>query len=226
MEPKKNPAYDVHQYRPVIFGISLIVSLFAVIIVFEWSVEKIERPPLSDDRVLVNLIPIEYPPHNFTEEVPKQAKQVNPDRIIEVKHDPVALVEGPVITMESEPAVNAAEPVYYEAPPVEVVEEDTFRTAEFMPLPEGGYEGFYKLLSKRMKYPSKAQRNHTQGKVYVEFTVNKAGSVSNMKILKGLGDGCDEESMRVIALAKWKPGKQRGVPVNVRMVQVIEFRLQ
>lgn len=226
MEPKKNPVHDVHQYRPVIFGVSLIVSLFAVIIVFEWSVEKIERTPIPDDIVFANLIPIEYPPHNFTEEVPKAAKQVNPDRIIEVKHDPVASVEDPVITMESKPDVNAAEPVYYEAPPVEVVEEDTFRTAEFMPLPEGGYEGFYKLLSKKMKYPSKAQRNHTQGKVFVEFTVNKAGSVSNMKILKGLGDGCDEESMRVIALAKWKPGKQRGVPVNVRMVQVIEFRLQ
>ena len=226
MEPKKNPVHDVHQYRPVIFGISLIVSLLTVIIIFQWSVQKIERLPIPDDLVLAQLIPIEYPPHNFTVEPPKQAKQVNPDRIVEVKHDPVVQTDEPIITMEPKQDVNAAEPVYFESLPREVAEEDTFRIAEFMPLPEGGYEGFYKLLSKKMRYPSKAQRNHTQGKVFVEFTVDKTGSVSNMKILKGLGDGCDEETMRVIALAKWKPGKQRGVPVNVRMVQAIEFRLQ
>jgi protein TonB len=226
MEPKKNPVHDVHQYRPVIFGISLIASLCTVIIVFEWSVQKIERIPIPDELVLAQLIPIEYPPHNFTEELPKQAKRVNPDRIIEVKHDPVVQTDEPLIVMEPAPDVNAMEPVYYEEPTAEVAEEDTFRIAEFMPLPEGGYEGFYKLLGKKMKYPSKAQRNHTQGKVFVEFTVDKTGSVSNVKILKGLGDGCDEEAMRVLALAKWRPGKQRGVPVNVRMVQTIEFRLQ
>jgi len=226
MEPKKNPVYDVHHYRPVIFGISLIASLFAVIVVFEWSVEKIERPVIPDDIVFAQLIPIEYPLHNFSEDVPKQAKQVNPDRFIEVKHDPVVQVDDPVITTEPELNESAVEPIHYEAPPVEVGPEEVFVTAEFMPLPEGGYEGFYKLLSKNMKYPKAARRNTTQGKVYIEFTVGKSGEVTNMRVIKGIGDGCDEEAMRVLALAKWTPGKQRGIPVNVRMVQAIDFRLQ
>jgi protein TonB len=225
MEPKKNPVHDVHQYRPVIFGISLIASLFIVIILFEWSVQKIERTTLPEEPVFAQLIPLEYPPHNFTVELPTPAKRVNPDRIIEVKHDPIVQTEDPLITMEPAVDVHPSEPVYYETPPAEIVSEPVHITAEVMPLPEGGYEGFYKLLSKKMKYPSKAQRNHTQGKVYVEFTVDRSGAVSNMKILKGLGDGCDEEAMRVLALVKWSPGKQRGVPVKVRMVQTIEFRL-
>lgn len=226
MEPKKNPVYDVHHYRPVIFGISLSISLLAVIVVFEWSVEKIEHCSIPAEVVFAQLIPIEYPPHNFTEELPKQAKQVNPDRIIEVKHDPVVQKDEPLITMEPEPDVNAPEPVYYEPPPVELVSDEVHVNAEVMPLPEGGYEGFYKLLSKNMKYPKVARRNTTQGKVFIEFTVGKSGEVTNMKVIKGIGDGCDEEAMRVLALAKWKPGKQRGVPVKVRMVQVIDFRLQ
>ena len=226
MEPKKNPVHDVHQYRPVIFGISLIVSLFTVIIIFEWSVQKIERLPIPDELVLAQIIPIEYPPHNFTEELPKQAKQVNPDRFIEVKHEPVVQTEEPLITLESKPDVDAVESVHYEPLPIEIVPEPVFVNAEFMPLPEGGYEGFYKLLSKNMKYPKLARRNETQGKVFVEFAVGKSGEVTNMKVIKGIGDGCDEEAMRVLMLAKWKPGKQRGIPVNVRMVQAIEFRLQ
>lgn len=226
MESKKNPVYDVHHYRPVIFGISLIASLLAVIVVFEWSMKKVERIPIPEELVFAQLLPIEFPPHNFTEELPKQAKKVNPDRIIEVKHDPVVQTEEPLITIEPQPDVIGAEPIYYEAPPIEEVPEEVFVTAEFMPLPEGGYEGFYKLLSKNMKYPKVAKRNTTQGKVFIEFTVGKSGEVTNMKVIKGIGDGCDEEAMRVLALAKWKPGKQRGVPVIVRMVQTIDFRLQ
>lgn len=226
MEPKKNPVHDVHQYRPVIFGISLIASLFAVIIVFEWSVEKIERPPIPEDLVFAKLVPIEYPPHNFTEELPKQAKQVNPDKIIEVKHDPVVQTEELLVTVEPESDIPAVEPVYYEPPPAEVVLDEVHVTAEVMPSPEGGYEGFYKLLSKNMKYPQIARRNMTQGKVFIEFTVGKLGEVTNIKVIKGIGDGCDEEAVRVLMLAKWKPGKQRGVPVTVRMVQAINFRLQ
>lgn len=225
MEPKKNPVYDVHHYRPVIFGISLSISLLAVIVVFEWSVEKVNRPVLTE-LTHATFLPIEYPVYNFKEELPKQAKRINPERIVEVKSDPVAFQDEPEITVEPEPNTNNDVPIYYDPLPVEIVPEDTFRVVECMPLPEGGYEGFYKMMSKSMKYPKKAQRNLTQGKVYVEFTVSKLGSITNMKVLKSLGDGCDEEAMRVIALGRWKPGKQRGTPVNVRMVQAIDFRLQ
>jgi Periplasmic protein TonB, links inner and outer membranes len=59
----------------------------------------------------------------------------------------------------------------------------------------------------------------------VEFVVNKNGAPSDLKVTKGIGGGCDEEAMRVIALSKWEPGKQRGNPVRVRMSMAINFKL-
>jgi protein TonB len=103
---------------------------------------------------------------------------------------------------------------------------DTFIFVENMPEPEGGYEAFYKLLSKNMKYPTKAKTRNTEGRVFVEFVVNKEGMPVNMKVLKGIGNGCDEEAMRVLRLAKWNAGKQRGRQVSVKMVMPIYFKLE
>jgi protein TonB len=65
-----------------------------------------------------------------------------------------------------------------------------------------------------------------EGKVYVQFVVDKDGTLTDIKALKGIGAGCDEEAVRVIGGSpKWKPGKQRGRPVKVRMVLPIIFKL-
>lgn len=226
MEPKKNPVHDVHRYRPVIFGCSLIVSLLTVIIVFEISVEKIERRPPPEEASTFTAPVVEYVIVNLEEERPRQVRLVNPDKIVEVKNDPVLNELKPDLEVESTSEAQITAPIYDDPLPKENVEDAEFIFVEHMPEPEGGLEGFYKLLKKNMKYPLRAKRNHTEGRVFVEFTVGKNGAVTNLKVIKGLGDGCDEEALRVIALSKWTPGKQRGVPVNVRMVQAINFRLQ
>jgi protein TonB len=77
-----------------------------------------------------------------------------------------------------------------------------------------------------MKYPTKAKTRNTEGRVFVEFVVNKEGMPVNMKVLRGIGNGCDEEAMRVLSLAKWNPGKQRGRQVSVKMVMPIYFKLE
>lgn len=77
-----------------------------------------------------------------------------------------------------------------------------------------------------MRYPKTAQRNHTQGKVFIEFVVDRTGTVSQLKIVKGIGDGCDEEAMRVISQTRWEPGRQRGKPVNVRLTLPVQFKLE
>lgn len=225
MEPKKNPAYDVHQYRPALLGGSLLVSLLITIILFEWSVKKLDHSPTEGEPLFSGLV-LEPSIHNFSVELPKQAKRVNPEKLVEVKEQPVVDDRELVLKQEPESNQEGIEALPFIEPlPDEYVPEDTFRLAEFMPSPEGGLEGFQKLLRKNLKYPAKAKRNDTQGKVFVEFTVSRTGNITNLKILKGIGDGCDQEASRVIALSKWKPGKQRGVPVNVRMVQAIDFRL-
>lgn len=228
MEPKKNPVYDVHHYRPLIFGASLSVSLLAVIIVFEWSVRKIDKMVSPQEAALYMAPLLENMMHEVKPEEPIKQKiqEVNPDKIVEVKNEPALAKEEPELVVE--PLTSNAPPVNVDIDPLpeEPIAEDTFRIVQNMPVPEGGLEGFYKLLKKNMKYPSKAQHNHTTGRVFVEFTVGKDGRLTNMKVIKSVGDGCDEEALRVLAMSKWKPGKQRGVPVNVRMVQSINFQLQ
>jgi protein TonB len=227
MDLKKEPAHDVHRYRPALFAASLVVSITVVTILFEWSVQVIERkPPVEDETIFWFPIP-EYFSKPIKVEQSERPKVIDPTKIVEVKEEPSTNTnEG---NFSSEDAVNSDSGyVNIESieMPVEPIVEDTFRVVERMPEPEGGLEGFYKLLRKNLRYPSRAQRNNTQGKVFVEFTVSKTGEVKNVKLIKGIGDDCDREAMRVIALSKWQPGKQRGVPVNVRMVQLINFELR
>ena len=84
-----------------------------------------------------------------------------------------------------------------------------------------------KFLSKNIKYPSSAYLNRIEGRVIVEFIIEKDGSVSNIKTLKGIGSGCDEEAERVIELTSgmWIPGKNNGQPVRTRMMQPIYYKL-
>ena len=77
-----------------------------------------------------------------------------------------------------------------------------------------------------MKYPSQAQRMGLEGKVFIEFVVGRDGSIADVKVLRGIGAGCDEEAIRVLKKSpNWSPGKQRGRPVRQRMVLPITFKL-
>lgn len=77
-----------------------------------------------------------------------------------------------------------------------------------------------------MKYQNQARRMGIEGRVFVQFVVDKDGQLTEIKAVKGIGAGCDEEAVRVLKSApKWKPGKQRGRPVKVRMILPITFKL-
>ena len=83
-----------------------------------------------------------------------------------------------------------------------------------------------KFLQKNIVYPHQARRMGIEGRVFVEFVVGVDGGISQVKVLKGLGAGCDKEAMRVIQKSpKWIPGKQRGKSVRVRMVVPLKFSL-
>ena len=90
----------------------------------------------------------------------------------------------------------------------------------------GGMAKLYEYLGKNIQYPEMAKENGIQGKVFVQFVVDKDGSLTDVQAIKGIGAGCDEEAVRVISKAKkWKPGKQRGRAVKVRMILPITFKL-
>ena len=87
-------------------------------------------------------------------------------------------------------------------------------------------ENIQKWLSKHVKYPQIALENGVQGKVFVQFVVEKDGSVSNIKVVRGVDASLDKEAVRVVSvMPKWKPGKQRGEAVNVKFTVPVAFRL-
>ena len=91
---------------------------------------------------------------------------------------------------------------------------------------EGGKEQLYRFISKTLKYPAEARNNNTQGKVVLMFVVEIDGTLSDVKVLRGIVDGCDEEAVRVMkACPKWIPGKQNGVSVRSIFSIPISFTL-
>ncbi len=114
-----------------------------------------------------------------------------------------------------------------------VVDKDTldnpiFEVVEHMPeFPGGGMPVLMEYLSKNIKYPEAAMKKGTQGRVTVQFVVEKDGSIANAKVLRGVDPELDKEAMRVVSvMPKWKPGTQKGEAVRVKYTVPIMFRLQ
>jgi TonB family protein len=100
-----------------------------------------------------------------------------------------------------------------------------FGNVEIVPEYRGGQKALAIFLASRLKYPAKAKQNKTQGKVYVTFIIEKNGSIGDFKIIRGLGNGCDEEAIRVLKLSpSWKPGYVNGVPVRTSYTIPIIFK--
>ncbi len=101
------------------------------------------------------------------------------------------------------------------------VDQEVFIVVEKMPELIGGQAG----VQSKVEYPAVAKRAGIEGRVTVQFVVDKNGDVKNPKIIRGIGGGCDEEALRVVSQAKFKPGIQRGRNVEVQMSLPILFRL-
>jgi TonB family protein len=105
-------------------------------------------------------------------------------------------------------------------------DNEVFTVVEEQPYFPGGDEARHKFIEENIHYPDSALKNKIQGKVFVTFIVEKDGSLSNVRVLKGIGGGLDEEAVRVIKMMpKWIPGRQRGTPVRVQFNVPIKFIL-
>ncbi|GAB4400109.1 MAG: energy transducer TonB [Microscillaceae bacterium] len=228
MEQKKNPEADVNKKSGMFFNIGLIVSLVLVITAFEWkfydNLETIDLGNLTEEETELIDIPI-------TEMPPPPPPVLQQPEIIEVPEDEE--IEEQVemeldVEVQEEKPVQAPVKINAPPPPAPIVqeEEEVFLIVEEQPQPDGGMEDFYKYIAKKIEYPKQARRMGVEGRVFVQFVVDKDGSLTEIKVLKGIGSGCDEEAVRVLQSApKWKPGKQRGRNVKVRMSIPIYFKL-
>ncbi len=167
------------------------------------------------------------PPEAMVEKVKFTAPVVVEDTTIEVSMASMddlnkkGNVEAPSEDVEVE--VKDEGPKVIETP----VQAEIFTVVEEQPGYPGGEEARISFLQQNIKYPEEAKELGIQGKVFVTFVVEVDGSISDVRVLRGIGGGCDEEAIRVVrSMPKWVPGKQRGVPVRVQFNLPIKFTLQ
>ena len=102
--------------------------------------------------------------------------------------------------------------------------EEIFESVEENPEFPGGVRALFAFIGQNLRYPVEAQQNNISGKVFVKFIIRKDGYISDLKVLKGVGYGCDEETVRVLSqMPRWKAGRQNGREVNVWFTMPVSF---
>jgi len=105
-------------------------------------------------------------------------------------------------------------------------DDEIFTVVENSPQYVGGDDARIKFLQENITYPKAARRAGIQGTVYITFVIEKSGRLNDIRILRGIGGGCDEESLRVVkAMPRWKAGMQRGKPVRVQFNMPIKYTI-
>jgi len=225
---KKNPIVDINSYESLLLNLSLIVVLTVLIGAFEW---KTYDEAVIKDLGTLTSTEIEVIDIPVTEQIPPPPPKVLVPEIIEVAD--VEEVQNDIkVEFSSEmDEKSTVEQVVVEAKVEQVVIkeekiEEIFTVVEEPATPYGGMPAFYAEMGAIVRYPEAARQSNVEGKVYVEFVVNKEGKLTEIKAVKGIGFGCDEEAVRIIKQAKaWKPAKQRGKEVLQRMIIPIIFKM-
>jgi periplasmic protein TonB len=225
-EPKKTARADLDNKRPLILSISLTITMLMMVFAFEYKT----RPSTKVIEIVQNnsnFEPLTEVPQ--TEQPPPPPAVIQQPRIIEVPNEEEIKEEIHVqFDMDVTDKTVTQEFTIQETTPV-VEEEETdkiFLVVEQSAAPKGGMAVFYQYVSDNIRYPAQARRMNVEGKVFVEFVVERDGSLTQFNIIKGIGAGCDEEAIRILqGSPPWDPGKQRGRPVKQRMVLPIYFKL-
>jgi protein TonB len=226
MEIKKNPKYDLEPRKGLFLELGLVFALALVLTSFEWK--KTEGGENDWDQLQVVDIPEEMVEITRAEE-PEPPKPEPQTTLLDIVDDDVDVQDDLDINAEDDQDSEVGDfvaPVQDDDEPV-IVEAEIFTIVEEQPEFPGGEESLMKFLQSNVKYPQLAKESNIQGTVYVQFVVEPSGSVSTVKVLRGIGGGCDEEAVRVVKnMPSWKPGKQRGKSVRVYFNLPIKFILQ
>ena len=229
MEVKKTPKASLENKRALFIEIGLIVALAVVYIAFNWTSKDVQVSTLEAENQVVQeeeIIPITQetpPPPPEAPKIPVLSDQIDiVDDEIEVDNDFLSLEDSDDMGVEIMDYVeNVQEEVVEEkAIPFQLVEEKP----SFM---GGDANQFSAWVNKRLVYPEIAKENGVQGRVTLQFTVEKDGSVTKVKVLRGVDPSLDKEAVRVVSMSpKWKPGKQRDRAVPVTYTFPVYFQLR
>jgi len=225
MELKKNPKADVNKKSTLFLNIGLVVSLGLTFAAFEYKSYD-DGPAMDLGQVEDNMEEImDIPP---TEQPPPPPPKVQLPEIVEIP-DEEEIEEEIDIDLDLDMSEDTEiEDLVFEEDPGEEEVDQIFTIVEQQAEPKGGIQAFYDYVGKQLqdKYPRQAQRMGIEGVVYVQFVIEKDGSLTDVKAVKGIGGGCDEVAEEVVKNAPaWNPGKQRGRAVRSQRVIPIRFVL-
>ncbi|HMG09270.1 MAG TPA: TonB family protein [Mucilaginibacter sp.] len=246
-------AYELRKDNPRNTNKALIIgiALFVFLISLKTIINKIEGfIPKAQEKVKVTDVVLQPPPPvDQTKKPPPPPPEPPKPKVDQIRFPPPVVKPDNEVREKEPPTVKelqVADPGQKDQKgdpnadiridePVgnsdikQVVEADPnqiFTSVEQVPEFPGGLDKFGAYLSKAIRYPAVARENGTQGRVIVTFVVERDGSLTDIKVTRGIGSGCDEEAVRVLKNSpKWKPGIQNGRPVRVQYSVPISFTL-
>lgn len=212
---RKNPDADLKKYYTIFLEVGLIAALIVFIAAVKIDFrQKASNVDLTEEQEVVEMEEIVQ-----TKQIEKPPPPPRPPVPVEVPNDEV--IEDEIIDLDAELDLDAPLDMP-PPPPSQDEEEDFFVVVENMPELVGGLAG----LQQKVRYPEMARKAGIEGRVIIQFIVNEDGNVESPRVVRGIGGGCDEEALRAVKQAKFKPGRQRGKPVRVQYSLPIVFKLQ
>ena len=247
----KYPEVDIQRHTGAFFRFGLATALLLTLLALSWT--QYEKPVYIPDDAMVFDEDIEIEPPR-TAEPPPPPPPPPPPVIEEVPEEEIIEEEEPEFMdmsideeteIETPVEVEEAAPPPPPPPPPEPEVEEIFKVVEQMPRFPGcedeagdnaakqqcAQKKMLEYIYKNVKYPAIARENGIQGRVVVQFVVEKDGSIADANVVRDIGAGCGEEALRVVNSMnnmpqKWTPGKQRGKPVRVQFTLPVSFKLQ
>ena len=229
MEIKKTEKASLENKKLLFVEIGLVVSLAITLFAFEWTSTETETALLEDTTEILieeEIISTQMetpPPPPEAPKIPVLSDQ------IDIVDDEIELEDDLFMNLEDDANLGVEIMDYVEVEE-EVVEEEAipFQLVEEKPSFQGGDANqFSKWVNQRLVYPEIAKENGVQGRVTLQFTVEKDGSVTKVKVLRGVDPSLDKEAVRVVSMSpKWKPGKQRDRAVPVTYTFPVIFQLR
>ena len=229
MEIKKSEKANLENKKLLFIEIGLIISLAITYVAFEWTSTETNVSTLEAEAEVVledEIIPITQeapPPPPAAPKIPVLSDQ------IDIVDDEIEVDDDMFMNLEDDSSLGVEIMDYVEVEE-EVVEEEAipFQLVEEKPSFQGGDANqFSKWVNSRLQYPEIAKENGVQGRVTLQFTVEKDGTVTKVRVLRGVDPSLDKEAVRVVSMSpKWKPGKQRDRAVPVTYTFPVIFQLR
>ena len=228
MEVKKSQKADLEGKKGTWILMGLVAVFALLYVAFEWTQheKKFDGAILDAGDIVLEeeVIPITMPEKKT---VPPPPQAVTQAEVIEIVEDDADVEETTIASTDDQAEfveITDDVPIVVEEPEEE---QQIFQVVENMPEFPGGTAALMAYLRKNIKYPTICQEQGIQGRVIVQFVVNKDGSIVDPVVARSVDPYLDKEAIRVVSsMPKWKPGKQRGKPVRVRYTLPVAFKLQ